>query len=110
MPPAPQLPYKRPFFTLSLSPHEIEVRGRREAECVSRLHGGEISPALASFFFLSLALSRSLTTLNPPLIRVQEDLALIITNTKRAGRGPPRGRTTPPPASAQANAAAQPTH
>ncbi|KAI8463420.1 MAG: hypothetical protein J3K34DRAFT_527012 [Monoraphidium minutum] len=46
--PIPQLPYKRPFFTITLNPHEIE-----------------------------------------------EDLALIITNTKRAGRMP--RRQTPPP-------------
>lgn len=44
----PQLPYKRPFFTITLNPHEIE-----------------------------------------------EDLALIITNTKRSGRAP--RRQTPPP-------------
>jgi hypothetical protein len=25
--PLPQLPYKRPFFSMTLSPHEIEVRG-----------------------------------------------------------------------------------
>jgi hypothetical protein len=24
--PLPQLPYKRPFFAMTLSPHEIEVR------------------------------------------------------------------------------------
>ena len=26
--PVPQLPYKRPFFTITLNPHEIEVRGQ----------------------------------------------------------------------------------
>ena len=76
--PVPQLPYKRPFFTITLNPHEIEVRarGRPPASVLGpRGHASVAHP--------------------PRLAPPQEDLALIITNTKRGARVP--RRQTPPP-------------
>jgi hypothetical protein len=103
--PVPQLPYKRPFFTITLNPHEIEVRAQprwqmyvvgRSCDALDcdrmplRGCGSLHTPPPTGCSRLTARLLPCMHT--PPS---QEDLALIITNTKRAGRVP--RRVTPPP-------------
>jgi hypothetical protein len=96
MPPVPQLPYKRPFFTITLNPHEIEVLSGA---------GGRLRAGLAAPARWRRRAQRPPAGSPPPAPpwRPQEDLALIITNTKRAGRVP--RRVTPPPDRSNARAA-----
>ena len=95
--PVPQLPYKRPFFTITLNPHEIEVREHTKAlQAIYPCFGSLCAaPSLACLAGQLRAGSPAHLARLAPATHHQEDLALIITNTKRAGRMP--RRQTPPP-------------
>jgi hypothetical protein len=83
MKPLPQLPYKRPFFSMTLSPQEIEVRSN-----ISARRG----MACAVSLLQENSRYQQQTTLLTHRCRgvlMQEDLALIITNTKRRRRPSP---------------------
>jgi hypothetical protein len=87
-PPASTLPYKRPFFNMTLSPHEIEVCTTPGGAESFRSPLGAVLPVACRISLLQLSNELSLLS--------QEDLALIITNTKRRRRASPsadhRGR------------------
>ena len=90
--PPPMLPYKRPFFQLSLPPNEIqvwlEVVYSANMPCLERRAANSVGQATA----MPLSHSRFQPP-SPKLVALQEDLAIIITHTKRVRR---RGASPPP--------------
>lgn len=83
--PLPALPYKRPFYNATLTPHEIEVG----------LHAFVATLCGARWCSLHLPRQHLGCDLGSGRQHSQEDLTAIMTNTKRGARG--ARRPSPPP-------------